>query len=135
MVAILLLAGALSYFVPRGSFQRDEAGEIITGTYQSEGVHGIAFWRVLTAPVRVFATADAVTIIMISLFLLAKVIVPMTSTSMIQDFKACGGFLLLATGFRMMQLRAFPVADMIPAMVLVMPVSCAWSQWLLPLIS
>ncbi len=70
MVAILLLAGALSYFVPRGSFQRDEAGEIITGTYQSEGVHGIAFWRVLTAPVRIFATADAVTIIMISVFLL-----------------------------------------------------------------
>jgi len=73
--------------------------------------------------------------VMIGLFLLAKVIVPMTSTSMIQDFKACGGFLLLATGFRMMQLRAFPVADMIPAMVLVMPVSYVWSQWLLPLIS
>ncbi len=73
--------------------------------------------------------------VMICLFLLAKVIVPMTSASMILDFKACGGFLLLATGFRMMQLRAFPVADMIPAMVLVMPVSYAWSTWLLPQIS
>lgn len=74
-------------------------------------------------------------LVMICLFALAKVIVPMTTTSMIQDFKACGGFLLLATGFRMMQLRAFPVADMIPAMVIVMPVSYCWSQWLLPLIS
>ncbi len=73
--------------------------------------------------------------VMLCLFLLAKIIVPMTSPSMIADFKACGGFLLLATGFRMMQLRVFPVADMIPAMVLVMPVSYAWSVWLLPLIS
>ena len=70
LVAILLLAGSLSYFVPRGSFQRDAAGEIIMGTYHQEGVDGIAFWRVLTAPVRVFATADAVTSIMISVFLL-----------------------------------------------------------------
>lgn len=72
--------------------------------------------------------------VMISLFLLAKIIVPLTNASMIQDFKACGGFLLLATGFRMMQLRAFPVADMIPAMVLVMPVSYVWTEWIMPLI-
>lgn len=29
----------------------------------------------------------------------------------------------------------FPVADMIPAMVIVMPVSWVWSTWLLPLLS
>lgn len=74
-------------------------------------------------------------VILQGLFLLAKIILPMTNDAMIRDFKACGGFLLLATGFRMMQLRAFPVADMIPAMVLVMPVSFCWAQWILPLIS
>ena len=73
--------------------------------------------------------------VLMVLFLLAKVILPLTDDVMIRDFKACGGFLLLATGFRMMQLRAFPVADMIPAMVLVMPASRFWAQWLLPLIS
>ena len=46
---------------------------------------------------------------------------------MIGDFRACGGVLLLATGFRMMKVREFPIADMIPAMVLVMPVSWLWS--------
>ena len=70
LVAILLLCGSLSYFVPQGSFERDADGTIITGTYRQEGIHGIAFWRVITAPVRVFATSDAVTIIMISVFLL-----------------------------------------------------------------
>ena len=72
--------------------------------------------------------------VLIALFALAKVIVPMTTDTMISDFKACGGFILIATGLRMMKLKAFPVADMIPAMVLVMPVSFAWVTWLLPLI-
>ena len=73
--------------------------------------------------------------VLITLFALAKIIVPMTTQTMIADFKACGGFILMATGLRMMKLKLFPVADMIPAMVLVMPVSCVWSQWLLPLLS
>lgn len=73
--------------------------------------------------------------VLMMLYLLAKVILPLTNDAMIRDFKACGGFLLLATGFRMMQLRSFPVADMIPSMILVMPVSYLWSQWVLPIIS
>ena len=54
---------------------------------------------------------------------------------MIDDFKARGGILMLATGFRMAKIKEFPVADMIPAMILVMPVSWLWSGWLLPLLS
>lgn len=73
--------------------------------------------------------------VLMTLFLLAKLILPLADDMMIRDFKACGGFLLLATGFRMMQLRPFPVADMIPSMVLVMPASYLWSQWVLPMIS
>lgn len=73
-------------------------------------------------------------VILLTLFALAKVIVPMTTDTMVADFKACGGFILVATGLRMMNLKPFPVADMIPAMVLVMPISYAWVIWLLPLI-
>ena len=72
--------------------------------------------------------------VLIALFVLAKVIVPLTTDTMVADFKACGGFILVATGLRMMKLKPFPVADMIPAMVLVMPISYAWVTWLLPLI-
>ena len=73
-------------------------------------------------------------VVLLSLFALAKVILPLTTDIMIADFKACGGFVLVATGLRMMKLKPFPVADMIPAMLLVMPISYAWVTWLLPLI-
>ncbi len=67
----LIVCGTLSYFIPQGSFDRDEVtGEIIVGTYTKGETKGIAFWRVLTAPVRVFASSDSLTIIMISVFLL-----------------------------------------------------------------
>ena len=68
------------------------------------------------------------------LFLLARVIFPLTNDTMVCDFKACGGIILLATGFRMLKLKEFPVADMIPAMLLVMPVSYLWTAYLLPLL-
>ena len=70
MLAILLFCGSLSYFIPQGSFATDGADNIIPGTYQAGQVDGIAFWRVLTAPLRVFASEDGLTIIMISIFLL-----------------------------------------------------------------
>lgn len=70
LFAVLIVCGALSYCIPQGSFERDEAGMILADTYQKGKISGIAPWRVLTAPVRVFASEDAVTIIMISVFLL-----------------------------------------------------------------
>ena len=73
-------------------------------------------------------------IIFVILFLLARFILPFTSTSMISDFKACSGFLMLATGFRMVKLKMFPIAEMIPAMILVMPLSWLWSDIILKLI-
>lgn len=68
------------------------------------------------------------------LFLLATIIFPLTTPDMILDFKACGGFLMLATGFRMIKIKMFPVADMIPAMILIMPLSWIWVNWVLPLL-
>jgi len=67
---ILLLSGLLSNFVPQGAYLREESGAIIDGTYQKGKTEGIALWRILTAPIRVFASSDALTIIFISLFLL-----------------------------------------------------------------
>ncbi len=74
-------------------------------------------------------------IIFLALFLLAGVIFPLTTDVMIADFKACGGFIMLATGFRMIKVKMFPTADMIPAMILVMPMSYLWTAAILPLVS
>lgn len=73
-------------------------------------------------------------LIFFSLFLVATVVFPLTTPTMILDFKACGGFLMLATGFRMIKVKMFPTADMIPAMLLVMPISWIWTTWILPLL-
>ena len=70
LLALLLVCGSLSYFIPQGSFERDAAGNILPDSYQKGKVEGIALWRVFTAPVRVFASADAATILVISAFLL-----------------------------------------------------------------
>jgi hypothetical protein len=37
----------------------------------------------------------------------AGLIFPLTTEAMINDFKACGGFLMLATGFRMLKVKMF----------------------------
>ena len=70
LVLTIITSGVLSYFIPRGEFLRDENGVIINGTYKDTGVKGIEIWRIVSAPVRVFFSEDAVTIIMISVFLL-----------------------------------------------------------------
>ena len=59
LLAMLILAGTLSYFIPQGEFLRDDAGNIIierdeetgkiTGsTYTKGEISGIAVWRVIT---------------------------------------------------------------------------------------
>ena len=70
LLAILFFCGSLSYFIPQGAFETDGNGNIIPHTYQKGEVEGIALWRVITAPIRVFASEDAVAIIVISIFLL-----------------------------------------------------------------
>ena len=70
-----------------------------------------------------------------SLYLFGTQILPLTNPVMLADFRACGGMIMLATGFRIIKVKMFPVADMIPAMLLVMPISWGWINWILPLIT
>ena len=70
-----------------------------------------------------------------ALFLGAGFLYPLTTPAMVNDFKACGGIIMLCTGFRMVGLRPFPIADMLPSMILVLPLSWGWSSFVLPLVS
>lgn len=74
-------------------------------------------------------------VIFLILFFCAGLIYPLTTPAMINDFKACGGFIMLATGFRIIKVKMFPTADMIPAMVIVMPLSWLWTSYILPFVS
>lgn len=65
-------------------------------------------------------------VIMLVLFFSAAFIMPLTTETMLADFTACGGMIMLATGFRIAGIKRFPIANMIPAMILVMPFSSLW---------
>lgn len=41
---------------------------------------------------------------------------------------------MIATGFRMIKVKEFPIADMIPAMVIVMPISWLWVNYIMTVI-
>jgi len=71
-------------------------------------------------------------VIFLALFFCARLIYPLTTPVMINDFKACGGLIMLATGFRITKIRSFPIADMIPSMVLVWFISALWTNVINP---
>ena len=58
----------------------------------------------------------------------ATLIMPLTTPPMIADFKAVGGLVMLATGLRICGIKSFPVANMLPALLLAMPISALWSR-------
>jgi len=68
-------------------------------------------------------------IIQISLALAATFLMPLTTPTMIADFSACGGLIMLATGFRICGIKVFPVANYLPALVLAMPISYLWTLY------
>lgn len=73
-------------------------------------------------------------IVLSIVYMIAIPIAPYISDIMIWDFKACGGIIMLATGFRILKLKMFPIADMIGALIIVMPLSYIWTNMILPIL-
>lgn len=65
-------------------------------------------------------------ILFIALFLSASLILPLATPAMIADFTALGGMIMLATGFRICGIKAFPIANMLPGLLIVMPITYLW---------
>ncbi|MDY7526199.1 DUF554 domain-containing protein [Sphingomonas sp. 10B4] len=86
----------------------------------------------------IFATALGYTVALIfipqfaiqmGLALCAVFLLPLTTPVMMADFSACGGLIMLATGFRICGIKTFPIANFLPALVLVMPISYLWTTY------
>lgn len=75
----------------------------------------------------VMAIALPLVIIQVGLALLAVFILPMTTPAMMADFSCAGGLIMIATGLRICNIKLFPVANMLPGLVLVMPFSYLWA--------
>ena len=68
--------------------------------------------------------------IQLGLAALATLILPLTNPGMMADFSAAGGLIMLATGLRICGIKMFPVANMLPALLLVMPFSALWTTFI-----
>lgn len=68
-------------------------------------------------------------LIQLSLAACASLIMPLTTPMMMADFTAVGGMLLLATGLRICGIKMFAVVNMLPALLLAMPISLAWTAF------
>lgn len=67
--------------------------------------------------------------IQLALAFFATMIMPLSTPAMLADFSAVGGLIMLATGFRICAIMSFPVANMLPALLLIMPVSHFWGLY------
>ncbi|MDJ0780995.1 MAG: DUF554 domain-containing protein [Desulfosarcinaceae bacterium] len=65
-----------------------------------------------------------------SLYYAATIVLPLTTPVMIDDFSAVGGLVLLATGFNIGGIAKFPLANMLPALFIAMPVSAMWNLFM-----
>ncbi|MEO3992310.1 DUF554 domain-containing protein [Pseudocitrobacter cyperus] len=68
-------------------------------------------------------------IIQLALATSAALLLPLTTPMMMADFTAVGGMLLLATGLRICGIKMFAVVNMLPALILAMPISALWSAF------
>lgn len=60
-------------------------------------------------------------IVMLTLFFLGSTIMPLTTPDMLVNFSAVGGIIMVATGFQIMKIKEFSMANMLPALIIVMP--------------
>lgn len=61
--------------------------------------------------------------ILASLYLSVYFIAPYMSSQVLGDFTSCGGIIFVATGLRMCGIKVFPIINMLPSMLLVVPFS------------
>ncbi|EOF6273529.1 DUF554 domain-containing protein [Salmonella enterica] len=79
--------------------------------------------------IAVSAICAPMLIIQLTLAACATLILPLTTSAMMGDFSAVGGLLLVATGLRVCGIKMFPVVNMLPALLLAMPISAAWAMF------
>ncbi|ADO47054.1 DUF554 domain-containing protein [[Enterobacter] lignolyticus] len=80
-----------------------------------------------TLGMAVAAISVPMLLIQLALAASATLIMPLTTPAMMADFTAVGGLLLLATGLRICGIKMFAVVNMLPALLLAMPLSAAWT--------
>ncbi|MDU8923592.1 DUF554 domain-containing protein [Pasteurellaceae bacterium LIM206] len=87
----------------------------------------IIFGTTLGMPVAAIAVPQ--TIVQLILAYCAIFIIPFITPELRADFGATGGMLMVATGLRICNIKNFQVANMLPALFIVMPISAMWLKY------
>ncbi|RKQ41423.1 DUF554 domain-containing protein [Enterobacter sp. R1(2018)] len=82
-----------------------------------------------TLGIAVAAISVPMLLIQLTLAICARLILPLTTPAMMADFTAVGGLLLLATGLRICGIKMFAVVNMLPALLIAMPLSLLWTRF------
>ncbi len=69
-------------------------------------------------------------LVQLALFLIATIIAPLATPEMFADFFGCGGLIMMGAALRQFGLVQVPVINMLPALVIVMPVSSLWTTFM-----
>ena len=69
-------------------------------------------------------------LVLLFMYFVGRFIYPFTTQYMINNFKAVGGILMIATAFRMLKIKMLPTASMLPSMLLVFPLSYLWEYYM-----
>ena len=64
---------------------------------------------------------STITYFYLHVFFLAKAILPFVNSTMIADFKACGGVITMITGLTVSKILDVRAMNLVPALILVMP--------------
>ena len=65
----------------------------------------------------------------VSLIAIPQFAILALTPGMLSDFTACGGVIFVATGLRMCGIKIFPVINMLPSMLIIMPLSALWARY------
>jgi len=129
--------GILVLFVASGTGIFGSMNEGITG--DPSILFAKSFLDLITAAIFATALGLSVATIAIPQFVLQVIllffgqsIMSSTTPEMIADFSALGGVIMFVTGFRICGIKSFPIANLLPGLFIVMPISHYWINVLLP---
>lgn len=124
-IVVLFCASGTGIF---GSLQEGMTGDssILIAKSALDLLTGAIFATALGYAVAVIAVPQV--IFFMALALGASAIQPLLTGATQGNFSAVGGAIMLATGFRICGIKSFPIANMLPALIFVVPLTPLWAH-------
>lgn len=123
-VLVLFCASGTGIF---GSIQYGATGDgsILLAKSILDFFSAVLFASSLGKPVSLISLPQC--LIFCALFFCGPLLLRVSNATALEDFTACGGVLMVATGLRITGICSFPLVDMLPSLVFIIPFSTLWN--------